>query len=139
MTRSWERGVETRLLSLVFKSFLVSTLSIIINCQLLKVISLSIKSSMELTGSSNAVLIIMSKIKAPANQVRNIPQITQNLNTDIMLIVVIFGVIVIVSSTSVSCLSHVRIVKLFWLIFILAGKHFCGPTHWNHHTRQIKN
>ena len=57
----------------------------IVNCKVLKVISLSINSSMELIGSSYEVLIIVSKSKASANQVRNIPQITQNLNTSVML------------------------------------------------------
>ena len=50
-----------------------------------KVISLSIKSWTELTPSLYEVLIRWSKSKASANQVRNIPQITQNLNTSIML------------------------------------------------------
>ena len=56
-------------------------------------IPLSIKSWCVFTPSLYEVLIIMSKSKASANQVRNIPPITQNLNTEKNLKVRIIGIL----------------------------------------------
>ena len=55
---------------------------------------LSFNSWMDVTGSLNSVFIIIVKSMESANQVRNIPQTTQNLNTDIMwkiLLIMIVG------------------------------------------------
>ena len=98
--------------------------------------SLSSKSWWVSTPSSYAVLIRLSKSKASANQVRNIPQITQNLKTGIMLKVRIIRIFIIVFyTTSVGCLSDIRITEAFFLI--PAGIDLVWTTHWNRYTKQI--
>ena len=92
---------------------------------------------MVLTGSLYSVLIIMSKSLALANQVKNIPQITQNLNTDIMLLVRIIGMFILTKTTSVRCLSNIGVSE--HSAMFQAGIHFMRTPHWNSYSKQIEN